>query len=106
MLFPMLLRQPDRVINQGLELFLIYNPVFLNIWTDFILGDKEVALEIKSGKIVHGIELKSLKALQEDGPAKYSVVVCCEKYPREVGNISILPWTIFLEKLWAGDFGV
>ena len=73
---------------------------------DFILGDKEVALEIKSGKIVHDIELKSLKSLQEDGPAKYSVVVCCEKYPREVGNISILPWTIFLEKLWAGDFGV
>lgn len=73
---------------------------------DFILGDKEVALEIKSGKMVHGIELKSLKALQEDGQTKHSVVVCCEKYPREVGNISVIPWTIFLEKLWAGDFGV
>ncbi|MCE5329762.1 DUF4143 domain-containing protein [bacterium] len=61
---------------------------------DFILGDKEVALEIKSGKIVHDIELRNLKALQADEPAKYSVVVSCEKYPREVGNISIIPWNI------------
>ncbi len=73
---------------------------------DFILGEKDVALEIKSGKIVHDIGLKSLKALQEDGKVKHLIVVSQEKYPREVEGVKILPWRLFLEMLWAGEFGI
>lgn len=73
---------------------------------DFILGDKQVALEVKSGKIVHDIALKGLKALQEDGAVKNLLVVSKEKYPRTLGDITILPWKMFLEKLWSGDFGI
>ncbi len=73
---------------------------------DFILGDKDVALEVKSGKLVHDIALKGLKALREDGTVKHLIVVSQEKIPRTLGSIEIMPWNIFLEKLWSGDFGV
>jgi len=73
---------------------------------DFILGEKQVALEIKSGKMVHDIDLKSLKTLQEDGKIKHLLVISQEKYPRDAGGIKIIPWKIFLEMLWAGEFGI
>ncbi|MBM3700597.1 MAG: hypothetical protein FJW68_06795 [Actinobacteria bacterium] len=47
---------------------------------DFILNDKQTALEIKSGRMVHDIDLKSLKALREDGPIKHSVIAFIKDY--------------------------
>ena len=73
---------------------------------DFILGERQLALEIKSGKRVHNIDLRSLKALEEDGAVRNLLVLCQEEYPRAVGDIEILPWKMFLEKLWAGDFEI
>lgn len=73
---------------------------------DFILGEKQVALEIKSKKMVHNIDLRSLKALKEDGKVRNLLVVCQEQYLREVDDIKIIPWKMFLEMLWAGEFGV
>jgi len=73
---------------------------------DFILGEKQVALEIKSGTLVHDIDLRSLKALKEDGKVKNLIVISLEKYPREVGDIKIIPWKMFLEMLWADEFGI
>ncbi|MCL5073926.1 MAG: ATP-binding protein [Actinobacteria bacterium] len=73
---------------------------------DFILGEKQVALEIKSGKMVHDIDLRSLKTLQEDGKVKHLLIISQEKYPRDMGNIKIIPWKIFLEMLWAGEFDI
>ena len=73
---------------------------------DFILGEKQVALEIKSGTKVHDIDLRSLKTLQEDGKVKHLLVISQEKYPRDMGNIKIIPWKIFLEMLWAGEFDI
>ena len=73
---------------------------------DFILGEKQIALEIKSGKLVHDIHLKSLRALKEDGKIKNLIVISQEKYPREVDSIKIIPWKMFLEMLWAGEFGI
>ncbi len=73
---------------------------------DFILADKQVALEIKSGKMVHDNDIRSLKALKEDGEVGHSLVVSQEKYAREIDGIKILPWQIFLEMLWSGEFGV
>jgi hypothetical protein len=34
------------------------------------------------------------------------LAVCQEKHPREVGGIKMLPWKVFLEMLWAGQFEV
>ena len=71
---------------------------------DFILGDKALALEIKGSGRVHEGDLRSLSALREDGPVKKCAVVCLEKEPRTVARgIEILPWRMFLERLWGGD---
>ncbi|MCG3205700.1 MAG: hypothetical protein KCHDKBKB_02423 [Elusimicrobia bacterium] len=72
---------------------------------DFILGDKEVAIEIKASRRVHEGDIRSLKALLEDGPVKECLVVCQETHPRQIEkNIRVLPWRNFLDQLWGGDF--
>lgn len=74
---------------------------------DFILGEKDAAIEIKGHKRVHDGDNRALNALQEDGPVKHALIVCLETQPRKLGkNVWVLPWKTFLEKLWAGDFGV
>lgn len=67
---------------------------------DFILGEKDLALEIKGAQRVHEGDLRILAALAEDGPVKRRVLVCLEKEPRRIGKIEILPWRMFIEQLW------
>src|SRR3989338_210253 len=69
---------------------------------DFIFGDKEVAIEVKSGKVHEG-DLKGLKALKEDGPVKKSYIVSLEKEPRTLSGFHVLPWNDFLKFLWNGE---
>ncbi len=70
---------------------------------DFIVGEKELAIEIKGSSRVHEGDIRSLQALIEDGPVKKCCLVCLEKQPREVTrNIKILPWQMFIEQLWNG----
>jgi len=69
---------------------------------DFLLGDREVAVEIKSGKVHEG-DFWGLHALLEDGPVKRAILVSMEKEPRRIaGKIEVLPWQDFLERLWSG----
>lgn len=70
---------------------------------DFILGDCNVALEIKATDNIQPRHLRGLLAFSEEYQTKHSIVVCTEPYPRKIGNIIVLPWQIFLEKLWAGE---
>ncbi len=71
---------------------------------DFILGDKELAVEIKAGKVHEG-DISSLLALQSDGPTKKSVIVSLDAQPRQIHkSIEVLPWNLFIERLWAGDY--
>ena len=74
---------------------------------DFILGDKRLAIEIKSSKHVHEGDLRTFHALLDDGPVQKCVIVSLEEMPRRISKtVEILPWRIFIEKLWNGDFGV
>ena len=74
---------------------------------DFILNDKAVAVELKAGKRVGPGDLGGLTALGEDGPVRRRILVSLEREPREFrdarGKIELLPWRIFLERLWSGD---
>lgn len=73
---------------------------------DFIVGDKDLAIEVKAGKVHEG-DLRALTALSNDGPVRKRVVVCLENEPRILGSgIEILPWQMFLKRLWQGDFRV
>lgn len=70
---------------------------------DFILGDKDVAIEIKGGKRVTTKDIQHLKTLTGDGPVKHRAVVCLETQKRVVGDgIVIWPYQEFLRELWGG----
>jgi len=70
---------------------------------DFILGQVEVAVEVKGKNRVHNTDLRPLKAfVQEYGPAR-AFVVCNERAPQQHENIRVLPWRDFLKMLWNGE---
>ena len=69
---------------------------------DFILGDMEAAIEIKTAQRVHETDVRSLQLLRSEHPVKKSILVSFESEPKKLGEIECLPWKIFLEKLWAG----
>jgi uncharacterized protein len=70
---------------------------------DFILGDHEVALEIKSTNMVNPRHLKGLKSFAEEYRVKKLIVVSTDPLTRKAGDIIILPWKVFLTKLWEGE---
>lgn len=69
---------------------------------DFVLGDAEVALEIKGGPRVDSKDLRPLLAFSDEFAPKKSILVCNEKQERLHGKARILPWRKFLELLWEG----
>ena len=70
---------------------------------DFILGD-HTGVEVKAKANVSPADLKSLRALAEEGTFKRLLCVCLEPRPRRVDGITILPWKDFLEALCAGQY--
>lgn len=71
--------------------------------TDFILGDHEVAVEVKATTQAQERHLKGLKRFSEEYTVKKRILVSNDPMPRKVGDIDILPWEMFLEKLWDND---
>ena len=73
------------------------------IEVDFILGDNEVAIEVKSSKNVNARHLTGLKSFVEEYKVRKSIVVSNDPMPRKTGDIIILPWQSFLKQLWDGQ---
>ncbi|MCY4323266.1 MAG: AAA family ATPase [Gammaproteobacteria bacterium] len=72
---------------------------------DFVLGAAgEIAIEVKGGRI-RLPDLKGIQAYVEEHRPNHAVVVSNEDEPRRVGEIDILPWRVFLERLWTGEVG-
>ena len=67
------------------------------------MGDHEVAIEVKSTDMVNSRHTKGLKSFAEEYPVNKLIVVSNDPYPRRIDNISVLPWRIFLDQLWAGE---
>ena len=70
---------------------------------DFILGDHEIAVEVKSTSNASSRHFKGLKAFSDEYKTKRLILVCNEQYPRNVDGITVLPWKIFLEQLWSNE---
>lgn len=87
----------------GLEYPISYWRTASNIEIDFVLGDPEVAIEVKSTNNVNDNHLKGLKSFAEEYETKKSILVSNDPFPRQIGNILVLPWKIFLQKLWSGE---
>jgi len=78
---------------------------------DFILGQAEVAIEVKISTQVHRQDLKGLIAFCEEHPNTKPIVVSQDSRPRKLIindtlTINVLPWRIFLDKLWKGEIEV
>lgn len=69
--------------------------------TDLILGDGEVAIEIKGTNRVDAKDLRGIKAFVETNNPKAAYVVCNERNPRMADAVKILPWKEFLDELWS-----
>ena len=72
------------------------------IEVDFILGDHEVAIEVKGSNNVQTRHLKGLRSFSEEYTVKKLIVVSNDPQARVIGAISVLPWKLFLERLWDG----
>lgn len=67
---------------------------------DFIIGD-EVAVEVKSSNKISEKHIKNLRLLEEENICKRYILVSFDRINRKKGNIEILFWKDFLERLWA-----
>lgn len=75
---------------------------------DFIvgaIGKAQIAIEVKISTQVHKADLSGLLACYEEHPELRPIVVSQDPKPRQLmidaeRFISILPWRVFLEKLW------
>ena len=72
---------------------------------DFIVGDGELAIEVKGKKRITSADAKHLPAFRQDHPeVKKLILVCCEDSPRVLdGDILVLPWQRFVTMLWSGE---
>ena len=74
---------------------------------DFILGNADVAIEVKISTNVSSTDIKGLLAFKKDNPKTRAIVVCLADQPRLVTSSKgydyhILPWRQFLDHLWQG----
>jgi predicted AAA+ superfamily ATPase len=74
---------------------------------DFILGDGEIAIEVKISDNIHKTDLHGMIAFHEYAKPKKSIVVCNVPQARrlfinEDFHIDIWPWNLFLTELWQG----
>jgi predicted AAA+ superfamily ATPase len=86
----------------GLGYPLAYWRTASQLEVDFILGDHEVAVEVKGTANAQPHHFRGLAAFGEEYQTRRRILVSCDPRPRltEQG-IEILPWRVFLEDLWS-----
>lgn len=70
---------------------------------DFILGDGEVAVEVKSSNKVSRKDMRPLLVFSEEFHPRQATIVCNESEERQSGKVKIIPWALFLKRLWGGE---
>lgn len=68
---------------------------------DFVIGD--VAIEAKSTKSVDKHDLSGLQAISEEGSFSHRIVVSREPFARVQDGIEILPYDVFINRLWRDE---
>lgn len=70
---------------------------------DFILAGK-TAVEVKASRHVSPRDLRGLRALAEEGGMRRLLCVSRESDRRVIDGIEVLPWRLFLKRLWADEY--
>jgi len=104
----------EHLICQELVAFLSYNEMRkqLSYWhtsdnryeVDFVIGDAEIAIEVKSSDSVSSTDCKGLCAFAKEHPHAKLLMVSMEKQARKHNNIEIWPAIDFLQRLWSRKF--
>lgn len=69
---------------------------------DAVIGDAQIAIEIKSTNNIQNKHLKGLKSFVSDYPQARPIVVSLDKLTRKTDGVEIMYVHHFLEALWAG----
>lgn len=69
-----------------------------------VLIDDHTAIEIKASATIGPADLKGLRALAEEMRLRRRIIVCRERRARRIDDIEIMPWSDFLDALWADQF--
>ena len=70
---------------------------------DLILGDAEVAIEIKSSENAGSSSTKGLHLFLEENKSKKKIIVSRDPIPKKTdAGVHILPWKYFYDQLWDG----
>lgn len=70
---------------------------------DLILGDADAAIEIKSSEIPED-KIKGLHLFQEEHRCNKCIIVSREAVARKIASdITVMPWSIFCDRLWEGE---
>lgn len=69
---------------------------------DLILGNADVAIEIKSAEEVQSRHTRGLKAFLEDFPKTRPIIVSMDRSRRLLNGIEVIPVYEFLKMLWDG----
>jgi len=70
---------------------------------DLILGDAEIAIEIKSSERASA-KTKGLHLFGEENTCRARYIISRDSVPRKLASgITILPWATFCQMLWAGE---
>ena len=68
---------------------------------DLIIGNMELAIEIKASMEIRNVDLKGLRALKEEQKVKRAILVTFSSKNRKTSDgIEILPWKDFCSQLW------
>ena len=105
----------EHLVIQELRAYLSYNygeDKKLSYWhtldnkyeVDAIIGEAEVAVEVKSSKSIASNDTKGLKAFGEEYPNARLILLSLEERPRKLNNIEVWPVCDFFERLWANKF--
>ncbi len=87
----------------GLNYPIYYWRTASKIEIDFVLGDHEVSIEVKSTTNANPRHSRGLDRFREEYTVKKQILVTNDTYPRQMGNTLVLPWKEFLGQLWSGQ---
>lgn len=102
----------EHLVIQELRAFLSYRHPFksLSYWhtldnkyeVDAILGDAEVAIEVKSSNSIKSHDTRGLKAFAEEYPDAKLYLLSLEDRPRKFNGVEVWPVEQFFNQLWDG----
>ncbi|HQL70592.1 MAG TPA: ATP-binding protein, partial [Bacteroidales bacterium] len=87
----------------GLHYNISYWRTATQIEVDFILGDGEIAIEVKSNENIQSKHVKGLRQFASEYDVKRLIVVSKDPYYRKIDNIEIMPLEKFLQELWSNN---